>query len=93
MEPPPGADPGHPRYEGRAAAVRGGKDRTSGGHRNSWGTRTRTWMNVAVSRSRAGRVADYTIPHCRWRGPAKAHTSTSHTQRDAQATQRTEENS
>jgi len=34
MEPPPGADPGHPPYEGGAAAVRGGKsyrgwDRTS----------------------------------------------------------------
>ena len=27
MEPPPGADPGHPPYEGEAAAVRGGKDR------------------------------------------------------------------
>src|SRR5262249_50304599 len=25
MEPPPGADPGHPPYEGGAAAVRGGK--------------------------------------------------------------------
>jgi hypothetical protein len=25
MEPPPGADPGHPPYEGRAAAVRGGE--------------------------------------------------------------------
>jgi hypothetical protein len=24
MEPPPGADPGHPPYEGEAAAVRGG---------------------------------------------------------------------
>ncbi len=26
MEPPPGADPGHPPYEGEAAAVRGGED-------------------------------------------------------------------
>lgn len=25
MEPPPGADPGHPPYEGEAAAVRGGE--------------------------------------------------------------------
>jgi len=25
VEPPPGADPGHPPYEGEAAAVRGGK--------------------------------------------------------------------
>jgi hypothetical protein len=25
LEPPPGADPGHPRYEGGAAAVRGGR--------------------------------------------------------------------
>jgi hypothetical protein len=35
----------------------------SGSHRNSWGTRIRTWTGVSVSRSRAGRVASYTIPH------------------------------
>jgi hypothetical protein len=33
MEPPPGADPGHPPYEGGAAAVRGGV---------SWGIKIRT---------------------------------------------------
>jgi hypothetical protein len=33
MEPPPGADPGHPPYEGGAAAVRGGL---------SWGIKIRT---------------------------------------------------
>jgi hypothetical protein len=32
-EPPPGADPGHPPYEGGAAAVRGGV---------SWGIKIRT---------------------------------------------------
>ncbi len=29
-----------------------------------WGTRTRTRMNEIVSRTKAGRVASYTIPHC-----------------------------
>ena len=33
VEPPPGADPGHPPYEGGAAAVRGGV---------SWGIKIRT---------------------------------------------------
>jgi hypothetical protein len=33
VEPPPGADPGHPPYEGEAAAVRGGM---------SWGITIRT---------------------------------------------------
>ena len=35
VEPLPGADPGHPRYEGGAAAVRSGL---------GWDTRLRTWM-------------------------------------------------
>lgn len=39
------------------------RPRSSGSHRNSWGTRIRTWMNVTVSRFRAGRVTSYTIPH------------------------------
>ena len=35
MEPPPGADPGHPPYEGGAAAVRGGKA-TGAGIEPAW---------------------------------------------------------
>jgi hypothetical protein len=34
-----------------------------GGLRSCWGTRVRTWTSAAVSRTKAGRVADYTIPH------------------------------
>jgi hypothetical protein len=32
--------------------------------RRGWRPRIRTWTSVAVSRSRAGRVADYTSLHC-----------------------------
>jgi hypothetical protein len=35
MEPPPGADPGHPPYEGGAAAVRGG-EATGAGIEPAW---------------------------------------------------------
>lgn len=70
LEPPPGVEPGLPPYESGAAgrarrrSCRGGALGSSlGSHRYCWGTRIRTWMNVSVSRSRAGRVASYTIPH------------------------------
>ena len=50
MEPPPGADPGHPPYEGGAAAVRGGV---------SWESRFELELNGPEPIVLPG----YTIPH------------------------------
>jgi len=38
MEPPPGADPGHPPYEDGAAAVRGGKATGAGSNQRGQGS-------------------------------------------------------
>ena len=45
MEPPPGADPGHPPYEGGAAAVRGG-EATGAGIEPTWPT---AWLVTLAS--------------------------------------------